>query len=168
MHLRVNRKCCVLCVLLPISALDGWGVLCNILHLRLLLPQTLQAQNLMWAPAYVTVSMFFINIGFNALFIANWGFTGAAYAQSASRIAQFLLLVGAGPMLHPRCLPCCSTWSPFYCVHHEFLSGHFVSPAHPMPTSSCSASSCSEGTLTPSGPCQGCWWGSTSLLPGGS
>lgn len=48
----------------------------------------------MWAPAYVTVSMFFINIGFNAVLVANYGFTGAAYAQSASRIVQFLLLVG--------------------------------------------------------------------------
>ncbi len=57
--------------------------------------QALQAQNLMWAPAYVTVSMFFLNIGFNAVLVAHYGFTGAAYAQSASRIAQFLLLVGA-------------------------------------------------------------------------
>lgn len=56
--------------------------------------QALQAQNLMWAPAAVTVSMFFINVGFNALFVRTWGFTGAAYAQSASRIAQFCLLVG--------------------------------------------------------------------------
>ena len=48
----------------------------------------------MWAPAYVTVSMFFINIGFNAVLVGNYGFTGAAYAQSASRIVQFLLLVG--------------------------------------------------------------------------
>lgn len=48
----------------------------------------------MWAPAYVTVSMFFINIGFNAILVGNYGFAGAAIAQSASRIAQFLLLVG--------------------------------------------------------------------------
>jgi len=56
--------------------------------------QALQAQNLMWAPAAVTVSMFFVNIAFNALLVSLYGFTGAAYAQSASRIAQFLLLTG--------------------------------------------------------------------------
>ena len=48
----------------------------------------------MWAPAAVTVSMFFVNIAFNALLVSTYGFTGAAYAQSASRIGQFLLLAG--------------------------------------------------------------------------
>ncbi|CAK0774062.1 hypothetical protein CVIRNUC_004130 [Coccomyxa viridis] len=56
--------------------------------------KALQAQNLMWAPAAVTVSMFFVNIAFNASLVSTCGFTGAAYAQSASRIAQFLLLTG--------------------------------------------------------------------------
>ena len=51
----------------------------------------------MWAPAGVTFSMFFINIAFNCLLVSTYGFTGAAYAQSASRIAQFLLLAGAPP-----------------------------------------------------------------------
>ena len=80
--------------------------------------KTLQAQNLMWAPAYVTVSMFFINIGFNSLLISTWGFSGAAYAQSASRIAQFLLLVGAClprkqpcPFFSPPCLTRCTPWA---------------------------------------------------------
>ncbi len=59
--------------------------------------QALQAQNLMWAPAGVTFSMFFVNIAFNSILVSNYGFTGAAYAQSASRIAQFLLLAGAAP-----------------------------------------------------------------------
>lgn len=62
--------------------------------LSAIIEQALQAQNLMWAPAAVTVSMFFINIAFNALLVRQYGFTGAAYAQSASRIAQFLLLTG--------------------------------------------------------------------------
>lgn len=57
--------------------------------------QALQAQNLMWAPAGVTFSMFFVNIAFNSILVSTYGFTGAAYAQSASRIAQFLLLAGA-------------------------------------------------------------------------
>ena len=59
--------------------------------------QALQAQNLMWAPAGVTFSMFFVNIAFNSILVSTYGFTGAAYAQSASRIAQFLLLAGAAP-----------------------------------------------------------------------
>ena len=62
--------------------------------------QALQAQNLMWAPAGVTFSMFFVNIAFNSILVSAYGFTGAAYAQSASRIAQFLLLAGAAPS-HP-------------------------------------------------------------------
>ena len=63
--------------------------------------QALQAQNLMWAPAGVTFSMFFVNIAFNSIMVSTYGFTGAAYAQSASRIAQFLLLAGAAPP-HPH------------------------------------------------------------------
>ncbi|BDA44364.1 probable multidrug and toxin extrusion protein 1 [Coccomyxa sp. Obi] len=66
--------------------------------------KALQAQNLMWAPAYVTVSMFFINIGFNAVLVPNYGFTGAAYAQSASRIVQFLLLVANVLTVGKACL----------------------------------------------------------------
>ena len=61
--------------------------------------QALQAQNLMWAPAAVTVSMFFVNIAFNASLVSTCGFKGAAYAQSASRIAQFLLLTGQSSAL---------------------------------------------------------------------
>jgi Na+-driven multidrug efflux pump len=73
--------------------------------------QALQAQNLMWAPAVVTVSMFFINIGFNALLVGWYGFTGAAYAQSASRIAQFLLLAGVVSSCH-LAWACASCQSP--------------------------------------------------------
>ena len=55
--------------------------------------QAMQAQNIMWGPTWMTVGMFFANLGLNYLGIQLYGFYGVAYAQSAGRIVQFLLLV---------------------------------------------------------------------------
>lgn len=56
--------------------------------------QAMQAQNFMWGPTLVTIGMFIANIPINMVLIKAFGFTGAAFAQSVSRIALFLFLVG--------------------------------------------------------------------------
>ena len=55
--------------------------------------QAMQAQNIMWGPTWMTVLMFFANLGLNVWLGGLYGFIGVAYAQSAGRIVQFLLLV---------------------------------------------------------------------------
>ncbi len=54
----------------------------------------MQAQNMMWGPTFVTIGMFVANIFVNFGLIKLYGFTGAAYAQSVSRIALLLFLIG--------------------------------------------------------------------------
>lgn len=44
----------------------------------------------------MTVLMFFANLGLNVWFSRLYGFWGVAYAQSAGRVIQFLLLVCKG------------------------------------------------------------------------
>ena len=56
--------------------------------------QGMQAQNMMWGPTFVTIGMFVANIFVNFGLIKLYGFTGAAYAQSVSRIALLLFLIG--------------------------------------------------------------------------
>lgn len=55
--------------------------------------QAMQAQNIMWGPTWMTVLMFFANFGLNVWLMRSYGFYGVAYAQSAGRIVQFVLLV---------------------------------------------------------------------------
>lgn len=55
--------------------------------------KAMQAQNIMWGPTWMTVLMFFANLGLNVWLMRTNGFIGVAYAQSAGRIIQFLLLV---------------------------------------------------------------------------
>ena len=51
----------------------------------------------------MTIGMFIANIFVNLGLIKLYGFTGAAYAQSASRIALFLFLIGeCQPILSRR------------------------------------------------------------------
>lgn len=66
--------------------------------------KALQAQNIMWIPALVTMFTFFCNIGLNYLLIALYQFEGAAFAQSAARILQLLLLAGVIAVLIPGCI----------------------------------------------------------------
>ncbi|KAK9809481.1 hypothetical protein WJX73_002316 [Symbiochloris irregularis] len=70
----------------------------------LIIMKALQAQNVMWIPAIVTVVSFFVNIGCNYVLISLYGFEGAAYAQSASRIIQFFMLVGVVGLFLPGCI----------------------------------------------------------------
>lgn len=56
--------------------------------------QGMQAQNMMWGPTFVTIGMFIANIFVNWGLIKLYGFTGAAYAQSVSRVALLLFLIG--------------------------------------------------------------------------
>jgi len=60
--------------------------------------QGMQAQNMMWGPTFVTIGMFVANIFVNLGLIKMYGFTGAAYAQSVSRIALLLFLIGGSPL----------------------------------------------------------------------
>ena len=53
----------------------------------------MQAQNIMWGPTWMTVGMFFANLALNFVGIHFYGFYGVAYAQSAGRVVQFILLV---------------------------------------------------------------------------
>jgi hypothetical protein len=86
--------------------------------------QGMQAQNMMWGPAFVTIGMFVANIFVNLGLIKLYGFTGAAYAQSVSRVALLLFLIGSSPL--PR-------WIPNVVANashgHCSFSFHLVSPA---------------------------------------
>ena len=71
----------------------------------------MQAQNIMWGPTWMTVLMFFANLGLNVWLMHTHGFIGVAYAQSAGRIIQFLLLVCKSRQLSRRPLLLCWTFS---------------------------------------------------------
>jgi MATE family multidrug resistance protein len=60
----------------------------------LVVMKAMQSQNVMQPAAFVTIAMFFINIGINWAMIRVWGFAGAAFAQSASRILWMVLMIG--------------------------------------------------------------------------
>ena len=62
----------------------------------------MQAQNIMWGPTWMTVLMFFANLGLNVWFSRLYGFWGVAYAQSAGRVIQFLLLVRERLLISPH------------------------------------------------------------------
>ena len=49
----------------------------------------------------MTLFSFFCNIGMNYVLIALFQFEGAAFAQSATRILQLLLLIGESLFLSP-------------------------------------------------------------------
>ena len=79
----------------------NWNSLSN---WHLLFWQAQQAQNIMWGPTASTFLMFVINLLLNWVGIRLFGFYGVAYAQSAGRIVQFLLLVCKSPfLLSERC-----------------------------------------------------------------
>ena len=61
------------------------------IHPQSVTPHALM-QNMMTAPAVITLIAFLLNIGFNALLIKLLGFKGAPLATSLSRFIQFLLL----------------------------------------------------------------------------
>lgn len=54
----------------------------------------MQVQNMVWAPAILTVLTAVANIPINMLLISWRGFWGAALATSVARILQLLLLCG--------------------------------------------------------------------------
>ena len=54
----------------------------------------MQAQNMMWAPAFATAVSSVANVGINVLLIRWYGFQGAAAAFSVTRVLLFLLLAG--------------------------------------------------------------------------
>ena len=56
--------------------------------------QAMQAQNMMWAPAFATATSSVANVGINVLLIRWHGFDGAAAAFSVTRVLLFLLLAG--------------------------------------------------------------------------
>jgi O-antigen/teichoic acid export membrane protein len=62
--------------------------------------QALQAQGMMWIPANVTVAYFLGNLVLNSVFIQLWGFTGVAFAQSASRSLMLLMLLGKSTVVY--------------------------------------------------------------------
>lgn len=69
-------------------------------HIRLTTPSMLQAmqvQNMVWAPAIITVLTALANIPINMLLIAWYDFWGAALATSVARILQLALLCGGSP-----------------------------------------------------------------------
>lgn len=68
----------------------------------------MQAQNIMWGPTWMTVGMFFANLVLNIVGSRTYGFWGVAYAQSAGRIVQFLLLVCEAPALRLDVLLACT------------------------------------------------------------
>ena len=51
-----------------------------------------QIQNMMLAPALITLASFILNIGLNAVLISALGFRGAPLATSLSRVTQAVLL----------------------------------------------------------------------------
>jgi O-antigen/teichoic acid export membrane protein len=59
--------------------------------------QAMQAQNMMWAPAFATAISSVANVGINVLLIRWYGFEGAAAAFSVTRVLLFLLLAGKQP-----------------------------------------------------------------------
>ena len=56
--------------------------------------QAMQVQNMVWAPAVITVLTALANIPINMLLIAWYDFWGAALATSVARILQLVLLCG--------------------------------------------------------------------------
>ena len=74
--------------------------------------QAMQAQNMMWAPAFATAVSSVANVGINVLLIRWYGFDGAAAAFSVTRVLLFLLLAGEATLWHHRNVPSmCSSWS---------------------------------------------------------
>lgn len=65
----------------------------------------MQVQNLVWAPAILTVITALANIPINMVLIAWYGFWGAALATSVARILQLLLLCGKPQLLCQSLLP---------------------------------------------------------------
>lgn len=59
--------------------------------------QAMQVQNMVWAPAIITVLTALANIPINMLLIAWYDFWGAALATSVARILQLALLCGRSP-----------------------------------------------------------------------
>ena len=59
--------------------------------------QAMQVQNMVWAPAVITVLTALANIPINMLLIAWYDFWGAALATSVARILQLALLCGTSP-----------------------------------------------------------------------
>ena len=64
----------------------------------------MQAQNMMWAPAFATAASSVANVGINVLLIRWYGFDGAAAAFSVTRVLLFLLLAGKAMALRERVL----------------------------------------------------------------
>lgn len=58
----------------------------------------MQVQNMVWAPAILTVITAIANVPINIVLIAWHGFWGAALATSVARILQLLLLCGESSM----------------------------------------------------------------------
>lgn len=56
--------------------------------------QAMQVQNMVWAPAVITVLTALANVPINMVLIAWYGFWGAALATSVARILQLALLCG--------------------------------------------------------------------------
>ena len=56
--------------------------------------QAMQVQNMVWAPAVITVLTALANVPINMLLIAWYDFWGAALATSVARILQLGLLCG--------------------------------------------------------------------------
>ena len=59
--------------------------------------QAMQVQNMVWAPAVITVLTALANVPINMLLIAWYDFWGAALATSVARILQLALLCGTSP-----------------------------------------------------------------------
>ena len=59
------------------------------------LMKALQAQNLFWAPAVLTMATCILNVPLTILLIRWAGFQGAAAAPSAARIFMLVSVVGA-------------------------------------------------------------------------
>jgi peptidoglycan biosynthesis protein MviN/MurJ (putative lipid II flippase) len=56
--------------------------------------QAMQVQNMVWAPAVITVLTALANVPINMVLIAWYDFWGAALATSVARILQLALLCG--------------------------------------------------------------------------
>ena len=62
----------------------------------------MQVQNMVWAPAVITVLTALANVPINMILIAWYDFWGAALATSVARILQLALLCGELPPVNMR------------------------------------------------------------------
>lgn len=69
----------------------------NVMLTAAMMLQAMQVQNMVWAPAIITVLTALANVPINMLLISWYDFWGAALATSVARILQLALLCGKSP-----------------------------------------------------------------------